>query len=168
MKGQSEIIVFILLFLIGIALFSAAFVFSTGIFNQNIDIAKVTSAENTMKSLDSKIQSVIGYGGSQTIDYPINENIEVLDSQTLEIRFPASVEIPRYWINVTTQQRSYIREMRDGEMFRIQLVYPGTEDLEVEFFSDTAISKPSSITIEKASTSTVMGKAIVRIKLIFK
>lgn len=117
MKGQSDIVVFILLFLIGLALFSLALVFSTGVFNQNIDVTKVTSAENIMRSLDNKIQSVIGYGGSQSLDYSLNEEIELLDSQTLEINFPVNIEVPRYWINVTSNQRSYVREMLEGNVF---------------------------------------------------
>jgi len=106
MKGQSETIVFVLLFLIGITLFATAYVFSSGIFNQNLDVAKIESAENIMRSLDSKIQSVIGYGGSQSFDYALNEEILVFDANTLEIRFPVSIEVPRYWVNLTEAQRS--------------------------------------------------------------
>ena len=167
MKGQSDIVVFILLFLIGLALFSLALVFSTGVFNQNIDVTKVTSAENIMRSLDNKIQSVIGYGGSQSLDYSLNEEIELLDSQTLEINFPVNIEVPRYWINVTSNQRSYVREMLEGNVFRIQLAYPEADDLKIEFFSNTSIASPSRITIEKNST-TGIGKPVIRIRLIFK
>ncbi len=168
MKGQSEIVVFILLFFIGIVLFSTAFIFSSGILNQNLDIGKVTSSENIMKSMDSKVQSVIGYGGSQTLNYGLNENIRIVDSQTLEIYFPVDVDIPSYWINVTTNPRSYIREMKDEDIFRIQLVYPEADDLKIEFTSDITESKPSMITIEKISTSTSSGKPIIRIGLTFK
>ena len=168
MKGQSEIIVFILLFLIGIALFSSAFIFSTGIFNQNIDIARITSAENIMRSLNDKIQNVIGYGGSQSIDYSLNENIEILDSQTLEIKFPINVEVPRYWINVSSNQRSYVREMLEGNIFRIQLIYPEANDLKIEFISDTYIAKPSIITIQKNSTLNIGERPVIRIRLVFK
>ena len=168
MKGQSEIVVFILLFFVGIILFSLAFFFSSGIFNQNLDMGKVAFAENIMKSLNSKIQSTIGYGGSQTFDYALNENIRILDSQTLEIYFPVSIEVSDYWINVTSEERSYVREVKEQGVFRIQLIYPEADDLRIEFFSDIQVAKPTLITMEKNSTSVVNGKPVIRIRLIFK
>ncbi|MFQ6056854.1 MAG: hypothetical protein ACE5J3_12835, partial [Methanosarcinales archaeon] len=59
MKGQSEIIVFILLFLIGFILFSSSVLWSRGIFQRNVDIGKINAAENFMKNLDEKIKNII-------------------------------------------------------------------------------------------------------------
>ena len=78
-KGQSEVVTFVLLFLIGLVLFMGAVAWSTGLFQQNVDIGKVTTAENFMYDLDSSIQSVIRHGGNQGIRYGIDGTIEIKD-----------------------------------------------------------------------------------------
>ena len=45
-KGQSEVVTFILLFLVGLALFMASIAWSSGLFQQNVDIGRVATAEN--------------------------------------------------------------------------------------------------------------------------
>ena len=77
MKGQAEIIIFLLLFIIGVLLFASATVWSRGIFQENVDFTMLESAERFMKDLDSRISDVIKFGGMQEIDYGIGGTIEI-------------------------------------------------------------------------------------------
>ena len=56
MKGQNEIMIFVLLFVIGISLFTTATIWSKGIFQQNVDLARVESAEKFAKELADPLQ----------------------------------------------------------------------------------------------------------------
>jgi len=65
MKGQNEIIIFILLFIVSIALFTAATTWSKDIFQQNLDVTRVESSERFIKELDEVVSNIIKFGGSQ-------------------------------------------------------------------------------------------------------
>ena len=86
MKGQSEILVFILLFLLSIGLFTIAIFWSKDLFQQNVDMAKVSSAEKFMKEVDYNIKSLIKFGGFEEIDYRVDGPIKLVDNQTIEVR----------------------------------------------------------------------------------
>jgi hypothetical protein len=144
MKGQSEIIVFVLLFLIGVILFVSAVAWSSGIFEKNADMLRVTASEKLIQDLDNSIKDVIKFGGSKIIDYTIDGTIELVDEKTIEMKVPASIELPDYWINITSGS-SYIRERLDGNLLRIQLIY---ENIEL-YTEGPRLSKPDSIKIEK-------------------
>ena len=119
-KGQSEVVTFILLFLIGLALFMAAISWSSGLFQQNVDAGKVATTENFMFKLDSAIQSVIRHGGSQYVNYDIDGTIELLGSEyndAIEVKTPVTVSLPRYWINITKPDSlGSIREILEGNI----------------------------------------------------
>lgn len=172
MKAQSEIVTFVLLFLIGLVLFATTIAWSGGIFQRNVDLGRVTTAENFMSSMDSSIQSVIKNGGSQTIAYGAGGTMELMDqgySDIIEIKMPITAELPKYWINTTKSGAlGNIREMLDGTIMRLQLSYPQQDQYIVDLFTDgTKISQPESITIEKNDTFVENGKTIIRIKLTF-
>ena len=172
MKGQSEIVTFVLLFLIGLLLFAAAIAWSGGIFQKNVDIGKTTVAENFIGEVDSSIQSVIKNGGSRTIDYRVSGTIELTDAgynDAIEIKTSMTANIPRYWINITRPgSLGTIREMLDGTVLRIQLSYPEQDNYAIDLFTDgPKAAQPERITIEKNDTFIDNGKTIIRIKLTF-
>jgi len=144
MKGQSEIIIFVLLFLIGVILFVSAMLWSSEIFERNADMLRVTVSEKLMQDLDESIKDVIKFGGSKIIDYNIDGTIEMLDEKTIEMKVSASIELPDYWINISSDS-SYIREKLEGNLLRIQLIY---QDIEL-YTEGPRLSKPESIKIEK-------------------
>jgi len=165
MRAQSEIIVFVLLFLIGVILFVSAVVWSSDMFERNVDITNVAAAEDFMRDLDDSIKSVVRFGGSKSINYPLAGTIELVDENTLEIKLPISAGLPDYWINLTSDS-SYIREIQERDLFRIQLIYPGQEP-DVELFTEgPRLSSPNSIRIEEYS-SEVDEFVTVRIKITF-
>jgi len=165
MKGQTEIIVFVLLFIVGVSLFMSAIIWSRGIVDRNSDVVQLNSAEVFMKNLDSKIQSVISFGGQDTISYNLDAPIEIIGDNIIEIRTPLSVNIPDQWISLKDGD-SVIRETMQRGLFRIQLYYPEGGDYNIELYTEGArISTPNQIRIEK-STSTEPG--IIRIKITFE
>lgn len=168
MKSQTEMVTFVLLFLIGVVLFISAVAWSSGIFNENADITRVTSAEAFMKGLDNKIQDVIKFSGQDSIPFNLDGTIEIANSNTLEIKMPVKTTvIPDYWITIQNDS-SQIREMLDGDLFRIQLAYP-EKDYSVELFTQGArLSTPRKVVIEKNSTYIFNGKTVIRIEVDFQ
>jgi hypothetical protein len=165
MRGQGEIFTFILLSTIGIVLFVTATFWSRNIFQQNVDVAKVESAEKFMKDLDENINNVIKFGGSREMRYTLNGPISLVDSRTIETKIPISISLAKQWVNISSDG-SYIQEKLDGSNFRIQLIYPQS-DYRVDFFTDNStLSTPSYVYIEKNQTIT-SGLTVIRIKITF-
>jgi hypothetical protein len=169
MKGQTEIIVFILLFLIGLSLFIISTLWSRSIFEQNTDLAKVEIARKILTELDKNIKGIIKFGGSRSVDYTLDGTIEIVDDpehNKIEIKTEVSLNLPKKWVNLTTDS-SYIREKMEGNTLRMQLVYPET-NYKVEFFTDgPRLAKPRIINLEKNLTYTIGSTTVIRIKIAF-
>ena len=168
MKAQSEILVFVLLFFLSISLFAIAVYWSKDIFQQNIDMTKVSSAEGFMKEMNYDIKSLLKYGGHKEIEYNVDGPITLLDSQTIEVRTVVSsgISLPTSWNNISSDY-SYISEMLDGDVFRVQLIFPD-DDYKVEFFTDgPTLAKPKKVVIEENSSDVENGKATIKIRITF-
>ena len=166
MKGQSEILIFILLFVIGIALFASATIWSKSIFQQNIDVARVESAEKFMKELNDNILSIIKFGGSQEMNYNLDGTIELFDNKTIEVKTPIKLPLSNQWVNISSDT-SYIQEKLEGDIFRIQLVFPQANN-KVEFFTEgSRLAKPRYVAIEKNQTYSESGLTVIKIKVTF-
>ena len=59
MKGQSELVVLILLVGLGLVILTLSLMWGWNIFQQNMDMIKVTTAENFMRKLNDKILNLI-------------------------------------------------------------------------------------------------------------
>jgi hypothetical protein len=166
MRGQSEILVFVLLFIISIALFVAATSWSKNIFQQNVDVARVENTEKFMRDLNENIQSVIKFGGSKEIRYDIDGTIGLVDSETIEVKIPVSIPLPKDWVNISSDNSYYIREVSEGDTLIIQLKYPQS-DYKVELFTDgSTLSNPSYVSVERNQTTNV-GTTVIKIKITF-
>lgn len=173
-KGQSEIVSFVLLFLIGVALFLAAVTWGRGSFDRNVDIARITATESFIVELDNSIQSVAKFGGEKIIDYKSDGVIILNDidaEDTLEIRSDIEGELPKYWINLTTSESfGLIREKLEGTIFIVQLSYPNKENYGIDLFTTgPREAKPQIIVIEKNSTYVdTSGTTMIKIELKFQ
>jgi len=168
MKAQSEILVFVLLSLLSIGMFAVTVVWGKDIFQKNIDMAKVSSVEKTIKDIDYSIGSMIKFGGEEEINYDVDGTIRLVNDNTVEIRtvIASDISLPKEWINISSDT-SYIREILEGDLFRVQLVYPET-DYKIEFFTDgPTLSKPKTVKIEKNSTYIENDKATIKIRITF-
>lgn len=168
MKGQSEILVFVILFLLGISLFIIAILWGKDIFQQNVDMSKSSSAEIFVKDLDYNIKSLIKYGGHEEITYRVDGPITLIGNNTIEVRtvVPSGISLPKQWKNITSDY-SYIREMVDGDVFRVQLTYP-EDEYKVVFFTDgPVLSKPKTVKIENNYSSFENNKATIKIRITF-
>ena len=166
MKAQAEIIVFLLIFIIGILLFASATVWSRGIFQENADFTMLESAEKFMKDLDNRISDVIKFGGMQELDYGIGGIIEIYDPQTIEVRVPLTMQLQNNWLNIS-EGDSYIMERKEGTDLVLRLVYSGNDDYDVVFFTDgSSLAQPDYIKIEKNSTDFVSA-SMIKIKITF-
>lgn len=166
MKGQSEILVFVLLFIISIALFVSATLWSKNIFQQNVDVARMENAEKFMRDLNENIQSIIKFGGSKEIRYSLDGTIELVDSKTIEVKVPITIPLPKDWVNITYDNSYYIQEKLEGETLRLQLIYLQS-DYRVELFTEgSRISNPSYVYAERNQTTNV-GLTVIKIKITF-
>ena len=167
MKGQTKIIIFLLLFLIGVILIYSANLWGSGIVQQNVDLVKIETAENFMRNLDNKILSLIEYGGSRLTDYNFDFPIQLVGDNTFELSFESSISLPNYWINITTGKGSFIRERQDENVFRIQTVYPES-DYRVEMFANgTTLAIPEYIVLVKNDTYMQGSKTVIKIEITF-
>ena len=168
MKGQSEILVFVLLFLLSIALFITAIFWSRGIVQNSVDIARVSSAERTARNIDSAIKNVILFDGYEEVDYGVEGPITLLNDNTLEIRAAISSEmsLPRTWSNISVDS-SVIREVQEADIFRIQIWYP-QGDNRIELFTDSStLAKPPAVRVEKNETLIENGRQTIKIRITF-
>lgn len=169
MKAQSEILVFMLLFLLSIMLFTISVYWGKDIFQRNVDMAKVSSAEKFMKETDYSIKSLVKSEGYQEIDYNVDGPIRLLDDKTVEVRtvITSDISIPTEWNNISSDS-SYISERLDGDVFRVQLTYPETETYRIKLFTDGSnLSNPQKIRLEKNSTYYENGKLTIKIRITF-
>jgi hypothetical protein len=168
MKAQSEILVFILLFLLSIVLFTITVYWSRDAFQQNVDITRVSSAERFMKEMNYDIKSLMKYGGHKEIDYNVDGPIKLVDNHTIEVKtvVTSDISLPTSWNNISSDY-SYISEVLDGDVFRVRLVFP-EDDYSVEFFTDgPTLAKPKRVVIEENSTDIENGKATIKIRITF-
>jgi hypothetical protein len=166
MKGQGEIMVFVLLFLISMALFVSATLWSKGIFQQNVDAAKMQGAEKFMKDLNENIQSVIKFGGSKEVKYGMGGTMRLVDSQTIEVDVPVDLPLSNTWINISSDSSYYIQEKMDGDYLRLQLNYTST-DYQVQFFTDSSsMTNPGYVYVENNQTTNI-GRPVIKIKITF-
>ena len=167
MKGQSEVIVFVLLFLIGVTLFLSSVIWSQGIFNRNSDMAKLNNVENFMVNLDNKIQNIVKLGGQDSIDYGIQATIQLTSPNTIEIQSPLTVKIPADWV-VIPSKYSNITEKLDGNLLRLRLQYP-TDSYAIYLYTDgPTLATPQKVYIEKVSTYTQNNIEYIKVKITFK
>ena len=165
MRGQAEIIVFMLLFIIGVIFFSSATVWGRDIFQENVDFTNMESAEKFAKDLDNGIGSVIRFGGVREFEYPLDGTIELVDNHTIDIRTPVSLEIQQNWVNIS-EGSSYIMEKKEGEDLVLRLIYP-KGDYEVFIFTDSSrMSSPSYVRVEKNSTESA-ATTVIKIRITF-
>jgi len=166
MKGQSEILIFILLFVIGIALFTSATIWSKSIFQQNIDLARVENAEKFAKELNDNILGIIKFGGSQEMNYNLDGTIELntTNNNMIEVKVLVKLPLSNQWVTISNDT-SYIQEKLEGDVFRIQLVYPQVNN-KIEFFTEgPRLAKPRYIAIERNQTES--GLTVIKIKVTF-
>jgi len=168
MQGQGEIVIFLLLFIIGIGLFVSATVWSKGIFQQNVDVANIENSEKFMKDLNYNILSIIKFGGSQEMRYNLDGTIELdtTNNSTIEVKIPITISLQQQWVNISSDG-SYIREKQEGSILRIQLIYNNTSTYKVVFFTEgPTLATPNYVTLERNTTNTT-GLTVIKIKVTF-
>jgi hypothetical protein len=165
MKAQAESIIFILLFIVSIFLFTFATLWSRSIFQENIDFSKLEASEKFMKDLDNDISNIIKFGGLREIEFNLGGTIELVNSRTIGVRVPISLDLQKNWINIS-EGSSFIRERKEGETLVLHLVYP-QKDYRVEFFTEgPRMSQPSYVKLEKNSTE-FNSVTVIKIKISF-
>jgi hypothetical protein len=168
MKGQSEILVFVLLFLLSIGLFITAIFWSKGIVQNSVEMASVSSAERNAKDISNSIDNIIKFDGYDELDYSSNGPIVLLNDNTLEIRTTVTTDLalPSSWTTIASDG-STIREMLEGDVLRIQLSYPETDRKIVLFTDGPTLAKPNVIRVEKNATFVENGKQTIKIRITF-
>lgn len=168
MKGQTKVVIFLILFFISIILFSSTNLWGRGIIQQNIDIVKIEKTEKFLKDLDNTILNLIEYGGTRRISYNIDSTIQLVGSNMFEISFPSTVTLPGYWINITSGDSSYIRERLEAEDLRVQLVYIEYPEYKIEFFTmGSRLTIPEYIFLAKNETFKNNDQTVIRIEISF-
>ena len=169
MRAQSELLVFVLLFLLSVGLFTVAVLWGKDIFQKNIDMTRVSSAEKFMRDVDNSVKSLIKSEGYQEVDYIVDGPLTLLNNETIETRtvIVSDISLPTDWTNISSGS-SYISEKLDGDVLRVQLVYPERESYRVEFFTEgSTLSKPRTVRLEKNSTYYEGSKLTIRIRIAF-
>jgi hypothetical protein len=124
-------------------------------------------AEDFMKYLDNTIINLVEYGGARRVNYNIEVPIQIIGDDTIEINFKSTITLPPYWINISSTESSFIRERMDGNLFRIQIVYPSS-DYRVELFTNgSSMRMPEYIFLVKNDTYTDTGQTVIKIEISF-
>jgi len=162
-KGQTQVVVFVLLFLITLLLVFSSVFWGRDVSEKNVDIGRITASESFINRLDSSIQNVARYGGTQIIDYNLNAVVGIKDvgyDDYVELSTPVSLDLPKYWINTTDPSKiGSIREKEENGMLKIQLFYPVKEEsgFAIDLYTDgPQTGQPAQIKIEKVSSEDEM------------
>ena len=169
MRAQSEILVFMLLFLLSMSLFTIAVFWGKDIFQKNIDMTRVSTSENFMKEMDKSIKSLIKSDGHQEIDYKVDGLLKIINNRTIETRtvITSDISLSKEWVNITSDS-SCISEKLDGDVFRVQLTYAESESYRIELFTEgPTLSRPEIVRVEKNTTHYENGKLTIKIKVTF-
>ncbi|MCD6477250.1 MAG: hypothetical protein J7K26_03800 [Candidatus Aenigmarchaeota archaeon] len=165
MKAQSEIIIFVSLFLIGLVLFISSFIWSQGIIQKNQDINKLNELENFAIKLDSVIKDVIKFGGEAELEYNYPATVIILDDYAIEFKDTINIDIPEQWINIT--EDGVIREKKEGNLILIKIEYP-ENDYSIKFITDgPTLANPRKIKIQKSEVI-YDPNFIIKIKVILE
>jgi len=157
-KGQAEIVVFVLLLMITLVLVFMAVGWGQGIGQNNLDVSKISAAENWMKTLDEKIESVIKSGGSARLDYALGSEIRLIDvglNDTIEVTMPIGIDMPANLMNLTSVgDMGVISERKEGTNLKLRLSYPLRQGFGVDLFTDgPQIATPAAVLIDRNVTS---------------
>lgn len=188
--GQAEILNLILLFFIVTVLVMSTFFWGKPVLEKNIDRNSVLAAEQFMRSMDSKIQSIAKFGGkdSVSIDFgklELKENFSDPFDDILEFSLPITLEMPEQWLYLNTANSekfgalsdtaSILRERKNGNTLEIQLYYRMRSDGSryfIDLFAEGNKIAAGEIAIEKNETVQTKinnkGVSVTKIKLIFK
>lgn len=166
MKAQSEIITFVLLFLIGLVLFISAFAWSQGVLQRSEDVNKLSSLEKFAMDLDSTIENTVKFGGELEVPFGYSATIGLVGEDTIEIRSPVSVSIPEQWINISTKY-AFIDERKDGNYAIVRLRYNQNEkNYNILLFTDgPKLATPDIVKIQKNETYIEDGSTVIKLRI---
>ncbi len=153
MKGQTEIIVFILITLISVSLVFSSIFWGTPLFQGSADASRLFDAENFIRNLDYKIQQVASNGGTEHIEFRLLGTLKLVDSSAnglpddiIEFEAKNAVKLPEDFVYLNTENTSkigdiphtpsLIREIKLADTVRIQLFYRLRGNYIIDVFSD--------------------------------
>ena len=150
MRGQTETLVFVILLLIGVSLFTAAVLWGRSVISRGIESATPGNAEQFLSLLEENIRSVERFGGLEKIHFGSIGTLEVISGDTVELRIESSADVPLEWVNTTTPS-STLSKRREGTEIVYRLVL---KNLALPLSNPTTrIASPSQVLIEKKADS---------------
>lgn len=188
MKAQTEIIAFVLIFMVSVVLIFSAIMWGKPLFEKNIDASSLASAEQFMKELDRKIQSIASKGGKERMDFNLKGTLKLIEGKetvpddVIEFEASTNLKLPEKWILLNTANESkigkatdtssVIREIKLGDVLKIQLFYRLRENYVIDLYSEGNAITSTGVTIEKISDSVekIEGKDVFvpKVKLVFE
>ncbi len=179
MKAQSEVLNFILMFLILIIMIFAAYFWALPIFEDSNDTAKKNIAEHFIRELDSKIQRIAKFGGYETIDYNLDGILQIKENATdrwIEYKTLYKPKFTEKWFYLSgnetfevgqTDTKSIIKERKKGNNLYIELWYRKTGNTKIEIIPTQKIVT-RHIKIEKLKTIAENGINKILVKIDFE
>lgn len=188
MKAQTEIIAFVLIFMVSVALIFSAIMWGKPLFEKNIETSSLESAEQFMKELDNKIQSIASKGGKERMDFNLKGTLKLIEGKEavpddiLEFEAKTNLKLPEKWILLNTANESkvgkatdttsIIREIKLEDVLKIQLFYRLRENYIIDLYVEGNSITSTSVTIEKTGSSveSINGKEVFipKVKLVFE
>lgn len=167
-KGQTEIVSFVLLFMVGVMLFVVAVTWGRGMVEQNVDTSKIVASEKFMDDLNSAVESTLRQGGKQTVEYRLGELITFNDDEnSITMSMQSTSNVPNNWVNISRPDSvGIIRERIQDGVFSIQLIYPANNEFFIDLFTEGPVeSTPQFIAVERDSSYIENNQTKVRIKI---
>ncbi len=179
MKAQAELVNFMILFLILTVMMFAAYFWAVPMLEDNNDIAKKAAAEQFVRSLDSKIQSIAKAGGYETMEFTLDGSLQIRENGTdrwIEYKTKFRPEFPETWHYLAgnesfevgpTDPASIIRERKVGSNLYIELWYRKTGNTKIEIVPVKKLAT-RYIRLEKLEPVTAGGTNKILVKVEFK
>lgn len=146
MRGQTETLVFVILLLIGVSLFTAAVLWGNSIISRGTESSTPNNAEQFLSLFEETVRSVERFGGSEKIHFGSIGTLEVISGDTVELRIESSADVSQEWVNTTTPTSTLLKR-REGTEIVYRLVL---KNLALPLSNPaTRIASPSQVLIEK-------------------
>jgi len=182
MRGQGDILVFLLLSLIGLVLVFSAMSWGQGVFTGSSDSTKFENARAFMERLDGTIVSVSRFGGSESVAMGTEGTLKLVQNTSdpldvsLVFSMPSNLELPAEWapINTANPSRtgaasdtaSVLMQRKNGGEVELRLFYRTRDGYAIEPYTDgSRVMTTGIVSVEGAGTEKLGNITASKVKL---
>ena len=182
MRGQGDILVFLLLSLIGLVLVFSAMSWGQGVFAGSSDATKFENARAFMGRLDTAIVSASRFGGEESVAMGLEGTLKLVQNTSdpldvsLVFSMPSNLELPADWAPVNTANASkagciadttsVLMQRKNGAEVELKLFYRTRDGYAILPYTDgSRVMSTGIVTVAGGGSEKLGGITVSKVKL---